>query len=434
MADSLETNALDDLEQGPPATPKKKVPLWGRVFKPFYRLSVKQRVIYSLTVAGAFAWATYVLNSAFGEPEVVSSDGAVLTEAEAQGAAGASITIQGARTSDQPSDTFIEQKTQQERDALAQAEQNKTNFVESVTFAEWEEIEEEPTITETSVPTSRVTNQTTSTRSTRSNTQARTGLTSAFYYEQDGQQVLTKLRERLSSRANETTGSVGSTSWHTRESTNQNNSANDTQDIAVMFDDPQNADNRQHKRGLLPGDSIPCFLELGLDSRISRQVNCNVRTGALKDARFVLDVEQQGDYLFLAANTLVYRGEVGNIDAIAGPGGNIAMSGVADDVNRHTLMRWSALILGGAGEGVWEIVRQPRQTVVSTPTSTTVESGDYEDRDIAIASLSRPASILTQAAIDTFNMPSTVKADQHRLVYVVFGGEFSAAWLPNIKL
>lgn len=110
------------------------------------------------------------------------------------------------------------------------------------------------------------------------------------------------------------------------------------------------------------------------------------------------------------------------------------MSGIRDEVNYHRLYRWSALLLGGAGEGVWEIVRQPRQQVISTNNQTSVTTGQFEDRDIAIAALSRPIALGTQAAIETFNTPPTVKVDQYRLVNVVFTNEFNAPWLPNITL
>lgn len=424
---------LEALEKPPTPVKQKKVPLWGRIFKPFYRLSVGQRWVYGIILVGAIYWASYVLNAAFGEKEVVTPDETVLTQAESTSDGSASINFNAQRSSRDTSETFIEQKQAEELAALEAAEEKRQSIAQGVTFADWEELEvseegEEKLATQQGAAVMA--------SDAPGESQDVVHLTSDYYYSQQGQSVISKLESRFTSKSEPP--KRGKTNW--REVQNTGNTAVEPNTVSFGESNIDTAQAKQEvdpfdaKRGLLPGDSIPCFLEQALDSTVSTQVNCNVRTGVLKGARFVLSIEQRDDYLYLTASALVYRNQLGTVQAIAGPGGDLAMSGIRDEVNYHRLYRWSALLLGGAGEGVWEIVRQPRQQVISTNNQTSVTTGQFEDRDIAIAALSRPIALGTQAAIETFNTPPTVKVDQYRLVNVVFTNEFNAPWLPNITL
>jgi type IV secretory pathway VirB10-like protein len=424
-----EDQALEALEKDPDNTKKKKIPLWGRVFSAFYQLPTPQKVLYMLMLFIVAFWF-YSLMSRVTDTDAVVIQQDVITDNE--DAASSDLDFSDGRQVGPTSYDFIAAKNATEQAELEKAKEEKSSIIQGVTFADWEdtaEPEEEPEIAYRPTPTNTDKNKQSEHSESEKNALA------IFYYEsEEGNAAFEVMMARLGTNEND---GAGKTTWpiNKKESTApQNTFFESGEERRSAFSSPTKSEQLSKKRGLLPGDSIPCFLEKSLDSTISTQVNCNIRTGVLKGGRFVLSVEQKSDYLVLTTSSLVYGNNYGQPSAIAGPNTDVAMSGVRDKVDYHTLYRWSALLIGGAGEAVWEIVSQPNQTVVTTGTSTSVTSGDYDDKDIILGALSRPAAIASEAAINEFNKAPTVYAEQYRLIYVVMTTAFDAQWLPNIKL
>jgi type IV secretory pathway VirB10-like protein len=422
--------ALEALEEAPKNSKRKKIPLWGRVFSAFYQLPTPQKLLYLLMLFIVVVWFYHLMSKVTGTDAVIIQQD-VITDNE--DAAGSDLNFGGGKEIGATSSDFIAAKNGTEQAELEKAKEEKTSMIQGVTFADWEDTaaeEDEPEVAYRPTPTNTVKDKQSEPSESEKKAMAR------IYYEGDkGNAAFEVMMARLGTKKNDSFESK--TTWPTNKQVStapQNTVFETAEDRPSAFSSPAISEQVSKKRGLLPGDSIPCFLEKSLDSTISTQVNCNIRTGVLKGGRFVLRAEQKDDYLILTSSSLVYGNNYGQPSAIAGPNTDVAMSGVRDRVDYHTLYRWSALLIGGAGEAVWEIVSQPNQTVVTTGTSTSVTSGDYDDKDLILGALSRPASIASQAAINEFNKAPTVYADQYRLIYVVMTTAFDAQWLPNINL
>lgn len=187
-------------------------------------------------------------------------------------------------------------------------------------------------------------------------------------------------------------------------------------------------------RHLLPGDTLVCQLVKAIDSDVSRETYCLIHGTALDGGRITLTVKREEDYVFLEGTNLVYRNKFVPLSgAIAVDTGHIAANGMRDSVDYHRLMRFSALMLAGAGSAVTNLVGQPRTRTTTSATQTTVETIKASESEIITAALARPAEIATENLLEVYNTPPTVYLEQNKIIHVYFSQPVTAPWMPDLR-
>lgn len=186
-------------------------------------------------------------------------------------------------------------------------------------------------------------------------------------------------------------------------------------------------------RGLLPGDILPCTLIFAINSDLSSVSACEVVRGPLKGAIIGLSVQREEEYVTLTSTGITFNDYYETLSGIAISMEAYGTTGIRSDIDRHTLSRWSSLLFAGAFDGVWELYRQPRQQTIVTDSGIVQTTQEPTDRQVLLAALSRPASILTQSAAKNFEKPNTIYVHRGELVGIYIQQPFNKEWLPDVS-
>lgn len=187
-------------------------------------------------------------------------------------------------------------------------------------------------------------------------------------------------------------------------------------------------------RHILPGDTLVCQLVKAIDTDVSRETYCVIHGTALDGGRITLTVTREDAYVYLRGTNLVFQNKFVPLQgAIAVDTGDVAANGLRDRVDYRRLMRFSALMLAGAGNAVTDLVGQPRTRTTTTATTTTVETIKASESDIIKAALARPAQIATENLMDVYRTPPTVYLDKDKIIHVYFAAPVTAPWMPDLR-
>ena len=195
----------------------------------------------------------------------------------------------------------------------------------------------------------------------------------------------------------------------------------------------QSGQNQVEGRGLLPGDVLPCKLVFSINSDLSSVSACEVVRGPLKGAIIGLNVQREEEYVTLTASGITFNDYYDSMAGIAISMEAYGTTGVRSDIDRHTLSRWSSLLFAGAFDGIWELYRQPRQRTIVTDQGIVQTTEEPSDRQVLLAALSRPASILTKTAETYFERPNTIYVHRSHLVGIYIQQPFNREWLPDVS-
>jgi hypothetical protein len=231
------------------------------------------------------------------------------------------------------------------------------------------------------------------------------------------QQMMTSGSGNTSAQQNiQNAGSSVSTAANTQVATNQT-----TQQKADLG------------RGLLPGDILPCKLVFSINSDLSSVSACEVVRGPLRGAIIGLNVQREEEYVTLTASGITFNDYYETMSGIAISMEAYGTTGIRSDIDRHTLSRWSSLLFAGAFDGIWELYKQPRQRTILTDQGIVQTTEEPSDRQVLLAALSRPASILTKSAEKYFERPNTIYVHRSHLVGIYIQQPFNTEWLPDVS-
>ena len=187
-------------------------------------------------------------------------------------------------------------------------------------------------------------------------------------------------------------------------------------------------------RHLLPGDVLVCQLNKAINSDVSRETTCRVHGTRLDGGRVTLTVKREKDYVYLEGTNLVFGNHFIQIQkAIAVDTGDVAANGLRDDVDYHRLVRYSALMLAGAGTAISELVGQPQSRQTTTSTTSTYETIRASESDIIKAALAKPADLAADHLLEVFKTPPTVYLEKDKIVHIYFASAVTAPWMPDLS-
>lgn len=212
------------------------------------------------------------------------------------------------------------------------------------------------------------------------------------------------------------------------------------QALAQALSDPE-ADTKKPEesassnlRHILPGDTLVCQVVKAIDTDVSRETYCVIHGTPLDGGRITLTVKREIDYVYLEGTNLVFQNRfIPLAGAIAVDTGDVAANGLRDDVDYHRLLRFSALMLAGAGSAVTDIAGQPRTRVTTSATQTTVENIKASESEIITAALARPAQIASDSLLEVYKTPPTVYLNKDRIIHMYFSKPVSAPWMPDLR-
>ena len=107
---------------------------------------------------------------------------------------------------------------------------------------------------------------------------------------------------------------------------------------------------------------------------------------------------------------------------------------MSTDVDYHTFMHTTLLVLGSLTEGVAERAANIGETIV-TDTGQIIVKDDPSTKDLLISGFGKVGQRAAQAAIQNSNRPPTVILDgqEKGIVGLMMVEDFNPDWLPEIK-
>lgn len=209
---------------------------------------------------------------------------------------------------------------------------------------------------------------------------------------------------------------------------NQNEINNNTQLV-------KDNDTLEKGGSLLPGDVLTCLLLKALNTDVSIQTSCIVQGSALDGALITLQVKREEDYMYLTGTHLVFERQHTQLaGAIAVDTGDVAANGIRDGVDYHTLSRWSALMVAGAGQAITTLVGQPKTSQTISGNATIIENVAASKREIIVAALAKPADIASDRLMEHFKTPPTVTLEKNKIIHIFITQPVTAPWMPDMSI